>query len=71
MNPNLHFAISLLGATCSFVLAWRTLKTGMPAGSAKMDPRRDERPVQFWLVFCFYFAVGVAATSDALTSFSR
>ena len=31
----------------------------MPAGNAKVNPRRDERPVQFWLVAALYIGLTI------------
>lgn len=54
MPPALRITINLLGMSWFLWLAWQSVKTGMPAGNPKMNPRRDERPVQFWIVVGFY-----------------
>ena len=54
-----------IGAALYFWLAWLTLKTGMPAGNPKMNPRRSERPFQFWLVFLLFAFFGAYYASRA------
>jgi hypothetical protein len=59
MSPVLREVFGTLAALVCFWLAWRTVRTGMPAGNAKVSPRRDERPIQFWFVFALYIGLGV------------
>jgi len=37
-------------------LIWRSLRTGMPLGNPHMNPRREERPGQFWGMIAFHAA---------------
>jgi hypothetical protein len=46
-------------------LIWRSLRTGMPFGNPNMNPRRDERPGQFWSLIAFYAAVAIFYLADA------
>lgn len=66
-------AISVSGTVASILLfgwfAFRSVRTGMIAGDPASDPRRDERPVQFWglvLLFLFVAVTGVLRLSDRL-----
>lgn len=60
-----HVAIRCAAALFWAWMAWRTVRTGMPAGNAKMNPRRDERPVQFWLVAAFFAGLAVWSAVQA------
>lgn len=61
-----------VAATLTFAwLTWRTVQTGMPAGNMKMNPRREERPVQFWLVAALYAGLTVWHAVQALEVYQR
>ncbi|WP_303761305.1 hypothetical protein [Sphingobium yanoikuyae] len=59
-------ALEGIAALIFLWLAWQTVRTGLPAGSVRMNPRRDERPVRFWLLVCLYIGLAVWNGSLAL-----
>jgi hypothetical protein len=65
MHIGLKVVAPTLGALAFGWLAWRSVKTGMPAGNAAMNPRRTERPFQFWSVVALFaaFAIWYAAAA--------
>lgn len=54
ISHTFHIALGCAGTLVFAWLTWRTIHTGMPAGNPKMNPRREERPIQFWLVVALY-----------------
>lgn len=63
--PVIRIIINLSGMSAFLWLIWRSLRTGMPAGNPKMNPRRDERPLQFWMVVAL-FALGAVISGSRL-----
>lgn len=51
-------ALLSLGLGLAFLwLIWRSLRTGMSAGTGRMSPRRAEQPVRFWAMVLLYAAM--------------
>jgi hypothetical protein len=61
----IHITVGCSAALAWTWMAWRTVRTGMPAGNAKMNPRREERPVQFWFLAAFYVGVAIWSAVQA------
>jgi threonine/homoserine/homoserine lactone efflux protein len=61
VTPSIRVAIHLLGMGFFLWLALKSVRTGMPAGNPNMNPRRSERPLQFWLVVAFYLLMAAFA----------
>lgn len=53
----------IVGSFYPLWLIWRSLRTGMPVGDPNMNPRRSERPGQFWAMIAFHavLAIGLLA----------
>lgn len=47
-------------------LIWRSLRTGLPFGNPDMDPRRDERPGQFWGMLAFHAAAAILLLANGI-----
>jgi len=45
-------------------LIWRSVRTGMPFGNPHMNPRRAERPGQFWGMIAFRAVVAIPFLAD-------
>jgi len=61
-----HIAFGGLATLAFAWLQWRTVRTGMPAGNTTMNPRREERPIRFWLVAALYAGLTVWNAVQAL-----
>ncbi|WP_263587844.1 hypothetical protein [Sphingopyxis sp. GC21] len=55
--------LCLLLAASFLILIGRSIRAGVPIGFT--DPRRDERPFQFWLVMTFMLLPAMWLTSEA------
>jgi len=66
MSSGVRIAINGLAAATWLWLAWRTVRTGMPFGDPNWNPRRDERPFQFWLVVALYVGLGTWCVAQAV-----
>ncbi len=59
MTSFMHMTIGCGGAATWLWLAWRSVRTGMPAGNPRVNPRREERPIYFWSVVAFFTLYGL------------
>jgi len=66
MHTALKIVAPALGAMAFAWIIWQSVRTGMPAGNPSINPRRKERPFQFWLVVTFFAVFAIWYGLEAL-----